>query len=265
MGIDLDFEVKEGKDLIYVNVTGADTGTIIGKRGQTLDAVQYLASLVVNKENGGYTRVVMDAENYRAKREQTLVSLANRLAGKVERSERKITLEPMNPYERKVIHSTLQNHPSVTTRSEGKDPYRRVIIEKNNTEMPIYDGLFSSIGEFMADTIAAIATPLGEGGVGIVRVSGPNSLSIMKSIYRECPDEVIPRHVYYGHAVDNKGTVIDDMVSIYMKAPHTFTGDDVVEFQAHGSKCISKAYPKKCIAYGARLADPGEFTKKRFS
>ena len=130
MGIDLDFEVKEGKDLIYVNVTGADTGTIIGKRGQTLDAVQYLASLVVNKENGGYTRVVMDAENYRAKREQTLVSLANRLAGKVERSERKITLEPMNPYERKVIHSTLQNHPSVTTRSEGKDPYRRVIIEK---------------------------------------------------------------------------------------------------------------------------------------
>ena len=92
MGIDLDFEVKEGKDLIYVNVTGADTGTIIGKRGQTLDAVQYLASLVVNKENGGYTRVVMDAENYRAKREQTLVSLANRLAGKVERSERKITL-----------------------------------------------------------------------------------------------------------------------------------------------------------------------------
>ena len=130
MGIDLDFEVKEGKDLIYVNVTGADTGTIIGKRGQTLDAVQYLAGLVVNKENGGYTRVVMDAENYRAKREQTLVSLANRLAGKVERSERKITLEPMNPYERKVIHSTLQNHPSVTTRSEGKDPYRRVIIEK---------------------------------------------------------------------------------------------------------------------------------------
>ena len=130
MGIDLDFEVKEGKDLIYVNVTGADTGTIIGKRGQTLDAVQYLASLVVNKENGGYTRVVMDAENYRAKREQTLISLANRLAGKVERSERKITLEPMNPYERKVIHSTLQNHPSVTTRSEGKDPYRRVIIEK---------------------------------------------------------------------------------------------------------------------------------------
>ena len=116
----------------------------------------------------------------------------------------------------------------------------------------------------MADTITAIATPLGEGGVGIVRVSGPNSLSIMKSIYRECPDEVIPRHVYYGHAVDNHGTVLDDMVSIYMKAPHTFTGDDVVEFQAHGSNVSLKLILRSVIASGARLADPGEFTKNAF-
>lgn len=130
MGIELDFEVKEGENIVYVDISGKDTGTIIGKRGQTLDAVQYLASLVVNKESNGYTRVVLDAENYRAKREQTLINLANRLAGKVERTERKVALEPMNPYERKVIHSTLQNHPVVTTRSEGKDPYRRVIIEK---------------------------------------------------------------------------------------------------------------------------------------
>lgn len=130
MGIELDFEVKEGENLIYVDISGKDTGTIIGKRGQTLDAVQYLTSLVVNKDSNGYTRVVLDAENYRAKREQTLINLANRLAGKVERTERKVALEPMNPYERKVIHSTLQNHPTVTTRSEGKDPYRRVIIEK---------------------------------------------------------------------------------------------------------------------------------------
>jgi len=116
----------------------------------------------------------------------------------------------------------------------------------------------------MADTIAAIATPLGEGGVGIVRVSGPNSLSIMKSIYRECPDEVIPRHVYYGHAVDNHGTVIDDMVAIYMKAPHTFTGDDVVEFQAHGSNVSLRLILRSAISAGARLADPGEFTKNAF-
>jgi spoIIIJ-associated protein len=129
MGVDLDFELKAGKDLIFVNVSGPDTGTIIGKRGQTLDAVQYLAGLVANKEEENYTRVIIDAENYRAKRENTLVNLANRLAGKVERTKKSVTLEPMNPYERKVIHSTLQDNPKVKTRSEGKDPYRRVIIE----------------------------------------------------------------------------------------------------------------------------------------
>lgn len=130
MGIDLNFSVRAGNGLVYVNITGKDTGTIIGKRGQTLDAIQYLASIVANKESNEYVRVILDAENYRSKRERTLMNLANRLAGKVERSGRSITLEPMNPYERKVIHSTLQDHPYVKTRSEGKEPYRRVIIER---------------------------------------------------------------------------------------------------------------------------------------
>ena len=129
MGIDLDFSVKAGDELVFVEITGKDTGTIIGKRGATLDAVQCLASYVVNKDSDKYIRVILDAENYRAKREKTLVNLANRLAGKVERTGRPTTLEPMNPYERKVIHCTLQNHPSVKTRSEGKDPYRKIIIE----------------------------------------------------------------------------------------------------------------------------------------
>jgi spoIIIJ-associated protein len=129
MGIDLDFTVKTGEDIVFVEITGKETGTIRGKRGTTLDAVQCLASYVVKKEKGKYIRVVLDAENYRSKREKTLVNLANRLAGKVERTKRSVTLEPMNPYERKVIHCTLQNHPKVKTRSEGKDPYRKVIIE----------------------------------------------------------------------------------------------------------------------------------------
>ncbi len=129
MGVDLDFSVKAGDELVFVEITGKDTGTIIGKRGSTLDAVQCLASYVVNKDSDKYIRVILDAENYRAKREKTLVNLANRLAGKVERTGRPTTLEPMNPYERKVIHCTLQNHPKVKTRSEGKDPYRKVIIE----------------------------------------------------------------------------------------------------------------------------------------
>ena len=129
MGIDLDFSVKANGELVFVEITGKDTGTIIGKRGSTLDAVQCLASYVVNKDSNKYIRVILDAENYRSKRETTLVNLANRLAGKVERTGRPVTLEPMNPYERKVIHCTLQSHPSIKTRSEGKDPYRKVIIE----------------------------------------------------------------------------------------------------------------------------------------
>ena len=129
MGLELDITAKEGKDVLYIDIQGKDSGTIIGKRGQTLDAIQYLTSLVVNKEQNAYTRVVVDAENYRAKREKTLELLAVRLANKVARTKKSVRLEPMNPYERKVIHATLQNHPQVTTKSEGQDPYRRVIIE----------------------------------------------------------------------------------------------------------------------------------------
>lgn len=129
MGLEVSIAAKEGPKSLYIDINGKDSGTIIGKRGQTLDAIQYLTSLVVNKENEDYTRVVVDAENYRAKREKTLEQLAIRLAGKVARTKRSVRLEPMNPYERKVIHATLQNHPQVTTRSEGQDPYRRVVIE----------------------------------------------------------------------------------------------------------------------------------------
>ena len=129
MGLDLDIKAKAGKETLYIDIQGKDSGTVIGKRGQTLDAIQYLTSLVVNKEQSVYTLVVIDSENYRAKREKTLELLAIRLAKKVGKTKRSIKLEPMNPYERKVIHATLQNHPYVTTRSEGQDPYRRVIIE----------------------------------------------------------------------------------------------------------------------------------------
>lgn len=129
MGLDLEITAKKGEESIYVDINGKDSGTIIGKRGQTLDAIQYLTSLVVNKGNEEYTRVVVDAENYRAKREKTLEALAYRLANKVVKTRRSVKLEPMNPYERKVIHAALHNHPKVSTRSEGQDPYRRVIIE----------------------------------------------------------------------------------------------------------------------------------------
>jgi len=129
MGLNLDFVCRTGENLVYIEMSGEDSRTVIGKRGQTLDAIQYLTSLVVNKENKPYMKVVVDAENYRAKRQRTLEQLADRLAGKVARTGKYVRLEPMNPYERKVIHATLQSHPDVTTRSEGEEPYRRVIIE----------------------------------------------------------------------------------------------------------------------------------------
>lgn len=129
MGLDIDISAKADDENVIVNIEGKDSGTIIGKRGQTLDAIQYLTSLVVNKDNNNYVRVVVDAENYRTKREKTLEKLANRLADKVVKTKRSVRLEPMNPYERKVIHATLQSNHRVTTRSEGQDPYRRVIIE----------------------------------------------------------------------------------------------------------------------------------------
>ena len=129
MGLEVEVKAKGNKEVLYLDIDGKDSGTIIGKRGQTLDAIQYLTSLVANKDESNYVRVVVDAEGYRAKREKTLELLAVRLANKVAKTKRSVKLEPMNPYERKVIHSTLQNHPAVTTRSEGQDPYRRVIIE----------------------------------------------------------------------------------------------------------------------------------------
>ena len=129
MGLNLKISIQGNESCIYVEMDGKDSGTIIGKRGQTLDAIQYLTSLVVNKDKEKYQRVIVDAENYREKRERTLEQLANRLADKVIKSRKSVRLEPMNPYERKVIHATLQVNPRVTTRSEGEEPYRRVIIE----------------------------------------------------------------------------------------------------------------------------------------
>lgn len=129
MGMDLTFKCMANDENVYIDIEGDEAGNIIGKRGQTLDAIQYLTSLVVNKDSSQYIRVVLDSENYRAKREKTLQQLADRLAGKVVRSGRSVRLEPMNPYERMVIHAALQHNKKVVTRSEGEEPYRRLIIE----------------------------------------------------------------------------------------------------------------------------------------
>ena len=124
---DIKIEFNETDNLLDIDVE-PEMGILIGKRGQTLDALQYLISLAVNKKSDSYIRVKLDTENYRARRKETLENLAKNIAFKVKRTKRSFALEPMNPYERRIIHATLQNDKYVSTRSEGEEPYRKVIV-----------------------------------------------------------------------------------------------------------------------------------------
>ena len=125
---DLDVFVDEEDKSIEIEIEGDDMGLLIGKRGHTLDSLQYLCSLAVNKKTDDYYRVRLDTENYRYRREVTLKKLAKSIAAKVRRTRRSVSLEPMSPYERRIIHSTLQDDLYVTTRSDGEEPYRHVIV-----------------------------------------------------------------------------------------------------------------------------------------
>ena len=128
MTVVVDVKYNADDNEMNIDLSGDDMGVLIGKRGQTLDSLQYLVSLVVNKGNEDYIRVKVDTENYRERRKSTLENLAKNMAYKVKRTRRPLHLEPMNPYERRIIHSALQNGKFVTTHSEGEEPYRHVVI-----------------------------------------------------------------------------------------------------------------------------------------
>ena len=129
MGVEVDVAVgNDAEGNVFVKMTGDTLGILIGRRGETLDALQYLTSLKINRGQENYTRVTLDTENYRAKREDTLVRLANRMANRAVKTGRKVSLEPMNPYERRIIHSALQGNEAVDTHSEGEEPNRHVVI-----------------------------------------------------------------------------------------------------------------------------------------
>mgnify|MGYP000055682568 CR=1 FL=1 len=132
----LDIVHDKENDMLEINIEGEDMGVLIGKRGQTLDSLQYLVSLVVNKDSDKYIKIKLDTENYRERRKETLENLARNIAHKVRKTKKSIALEPMNPYERRIIHSALQNDKYVETYSEGEEPYRKVIIgyKKQNHE-----------------------------------------------------------------------------------------------------------------------------------
>lgn len=130
MGVKAEAEVMfdEDEKVMNINLIGDDMGMLIGKRGQTLDSLQYLVSLVANKDSDTYIKVKLDTENYRERRKETLENLAKNIANKVRRTRHSVALEPMNPYERRIIHSVLQNNKFVETHSEGEEPYRKVIV-----------------------------------------------------------------------------------------------------------------------------------------
>lgn len=128
MEVELNIKVDEDEKMIDVELKGDDMGILIGKRGQTLDSLQYLTNLALNKHSDNYFKVKVDTEDYRNRRKETLENLAHNIAYKVKRTKRSVELEPMNPFERRVIHSALQNDKYVTTHSEGEEPYRHVVV-----------------------------------------------------------------------------------------------------------------------------------------
>ena len=133
MGVDVTIDSKrDDEGNVRVDMHGDTLGILIGRRGETLDALQYLTSLYVNRGQEGYTRVTLDTENYRAKREEALTRLANRMANRAVKTGRKVVLEPMNPYERRILHSALQKNENVSTHSEGEEPNRHVVITLNS-------------------------------------------------------------------------------------------------------------------------------------
>lgn len=128
MAVVIEVNYKEAEKSMDIDLSGEEMGVLIGKRGQTLDSLQYLVSLVVNKNVEDYIKVKVDTENYRERRKETLENLARNISYKVKRTKRPVSLEPMNPYERRIIHSALQNDKYVTTHSEGEEPFRRVVV-----------------------------------------------------------------------------------------------------------------------------------------
>lgn len=128
MGLHVEVDVVHGKDSTVLNISGSELGLLIGRRGQTLDALQYLTNIVANRYSNGFVRITLDAESFRARRKKTLEDLAARLASRVQRTRKEVSLEPMSSQERKVIHAKLQDHPDVKTYSKGDEPNRRVII-----------------------------------------------------------------------------------------------------------------------------------------
>ena len=248
--------VVDEEGALSINMEGSNMGILIGKRGQTLDSLQYLTNRVANKMQDGYVRVKLDTEDYRRRRKETLENLAKNIASKVKRTRKTVSLEPMNPYERRIIHSALQSDPAVSTHSEGEEPYRRVVVtlvrNRNNRIIkrqgslsgPVFFSLKCILEEIMEQlynsTIAAISTAMSNSGIGIVRMSGPEAFQIADRVYKGKKEKKLcdqkSHTIHYGYIVDGE-QVIDEVLVMLMRGPHSYTGEDTVEINCHG-RCL---------------------------
>ncbi len=257
----------DDEDRLSLSIDAQDPGLLIGKQGQTLEALQYLLTKMVAKRARRKVRVFIDIESYRARHQEALTQLAIKSGEKVKKTGKPVTLNPMNPHDRRIIHLALQGDKDVKTMSRGEGLYKKVVVypmrkkdlQEDNSELPV---TWPEAG----DTIAAISTPPGEAGIGIVRLSGPEAEPIARRLF--CPRRPRPawqsHRLYLGHLLDAQGHVLDEVLLTLMRAPHTYTRQDMVEIHCHSGYAILRAILQAVLAQGARLAKPGEFTLRAF-
>ena len=257
----------DDEDRLSLSIDAQDPGLLIGKQGQTLEALQYLLTKMVAKRARRKVRVFIDIESYRARHQEALTQLAIKSGEKVKKTGKPVTLNPMNPHDRRIIHLALQGDKDI----EDHEPGGRAVQKSgglSHAEKRPPGGQFQLPVTWpeAGDTIAAISTPPGEAGIGIVRLSGPEAEPIARRLFR--PRRSRPawqsHRLYLGHLLDAQGHVLDEVLLTLMRAPHTYTRQDMVEIHCHSGYAILRAILQAVLAQGARLAKPGEFTLRAF-
>ncbi len=273
MQIDSPVVAEETEEAIILSIQGDGSGLLIGKRGQNLDAIQYFVNKATHRSPNGHKMIIIDTEDYRKRREESLVALAMRLGEKVKKTKKPVTVGHMNAHDRRVIHMAMQNDASLTTKSRGEGEYRKILIlpaRRGVRITPRPEGKPIEGGPdpmTFRDTIAAIATPPGVGGVGLIRVSGPSAEGIARRLFRPSRPlaAFLSHHLYHGEIVaPDTGTTLDDVLTAFMKGPHTYTGEDTLEISCHGGPLILRTVLDEIFKAGARPAERGEFTKRAF-
>ena len=292
----IECSVDDINETININLTGENMGAVIGRRGDTLDAIQYLTSIVANKNEEKRWHLVLDTENYRAKRRATLERLANNTAQKAIRYKRSLALEPMNPQERRIIHAALQEcrrgeHPFGGHRTQpqgdrgarwrqreppaGRRPPpgetttdRRTTGRRGQGSLALFSGAKKEERDMMQQTIAAHSGGALPAAIGICRVSGPQAFAVADQLFRPKKGGPLSAGPFstmrYGDVLDTDGRALDICLACCYKGPASYTGEDLVEIFCHGSQAIVAGILDRACQLGARPAQAGEFTRRAF-